>query len=269
MLENTMKISNGVTIPSLGYGTWQIDQSIAARCVHDALEVGYRHIDTAIAYGNEAGVGQAVRESGLKREDIFVTSKIPAEIKDYDGAKKAIDESLGRLDIGYLDLMLIHCPKPWSLYMTKFPKTYNKENLEVWKALSEAYEAKRIRSIGVSNFSIKDIKNIMEHSSIKPMVNQIPVFIGHVDRELIDFCKDNGILVEAYSPIATGRLLKRKDLQEMAGKYNVTVPQLCIRFDYQLGTLPLPKTTHKEYMVQNAAVDFEISHDDMETLLKL
>jgi len=269
MLEESVTLNTGAKMPVLGFGTWQIKEEDAEEAVSNALSLRYRHIDTAVAYHNEKAVGEAIRKSGIAREDIFLTSKVPAEAKSYKKAKEEIEGSLKRLGVDYLDLMLIHCPKPWALYLGHFPKSYDKENLEVWKALSEAKEAGKIRAIGVSNFSIKDLKNILEHSLIVPAVNQIPVHVGHVDQELIAFCKEQGIAVEAYSPIATGRLLKKKALAEMAGRYGVSVAQLCIRFCYQLGTVPLPKASHKEHMEQNTQIDFAISKGDMAALLAM
>ena len=263
-----MKLSNGVLIPVNGLGTWQTPNEIAAKVVKDGLDVGYRHIDTAIAYGNEVGVGEGIRLSNVKREDVFITSKVPAEVKNYEEAKRSINESLLRLKLDYVDLMLIHAPRPWAEMGANFTKNYNEENARVWKALEEAYEAGQCRSIGVSNFSIDDLKYLFKHCKIKPMVNQILLHVGVVDCELVKFCKDNDILVEAYSPIGTGRLLNNEALLKMAKKYDVSVAQLCIRYALNLQTVVLPKTTHKEFMVQNFNVEFNISDEDMERLNK-
>lgn len=267
IINEYFDLSNGVKIPKLGFGTWQIKNEDAARCVVDAVSVGYIHIDTASAYRNEEGVGEGVKACGKKREEIFITSKVPAEVKSYEGAKKIIEESLKKLDTPYIDLMLIHAPKPWSEMAIHSPRHYYKENLEVWKALTEAYNDKKIRAIGVSNFEVKDLENIIKNSSIAPMVNQIRIHIGHNPAEVIEFCKENGILVEAYSPIATGRLLKNKEAINIANDYNVSVARLSVRYTYQLGTLPLPKTTHKEHMVEDADIDnFVISDYHMKKL---
>lgn len=172
------------------------------------------------------------------------------------------------MDLGYIDLLLIHAPAPWP-EMVPNRKPYFKENLEVWRAMEEFYKIGLVKAIGVSNFNIADVKNILDNCEIKPMVNQIPAFIGYIEKETIEFCKENDILVEAYSPVATGRLLKSEHLKNIATKYGVTVPQLCIKFDYQLGLLPFPKSTHKEYMKENADLDFVISDEDMALLLNL
>ena len=266
ILQETYSLSNVVEIPKLALGTWQVSEEAVKPAVKSALGLGYRHIDTAAAYGNESGVGTAIRESGIPSEEIFVTTKVPAEFKTYEKAKQSIEKSLELL--GKVDLMLIHAPKPWIQMHTHFPRRYFKENPQVWRAFEEAYEAKKVGAIGVSNFQIDDLENLMAHSKIKPLVNQICVHIGKVPTKLIEFCKQEGILEEAYSPIATGKILKNKKIANIAEKYSVSTAQLCIRFCLQLGLLPLPKTTHPEYMRQNAEVDFEISKEDMQTLLE-
>ncbi len=269
MLKETMKMYDGTEIPVLGYGTWQIPEDIAARCVREALETGYRHIDTAAAYGNEHGVGEGIKMSGLKREEVFITSKVPAEIKTYEGAKASIEKSLELLDVDQIDLMLIHAPRPWKEMAPNNEKRYYEENVQVYRALEEAYQAGKLKTIGVSNFDPVDLQNIFGHCTVKPMVNQILVHIGNVPQETIDFCRENDIVVESFSPNATGQLKNCEAVTQMAEKYKVTVPQLGIRFDYQLGTVPLPKTTHREYMEENAALDFVISEEDMKQLLEV
>lgn len=266
-LETVWNLGNGRAIPSLGLGFWQVSREDAERVVLDGFEVGYRHIDTAIAYGNEEEIGIALSKASLPRESYFLTSKIPAQIKTYVEAKQAIEDSLTRLRTPYLDLMLIHAPKPWSeMRDPSKPYRYEKENLEVYRAMEEAYREGKIRSLGVSNFNVHDMENIIAHASVPLMVNQIPCYIGNVDEEVIGFAKRNGILIEGYSPLATGQLVHHPDVQKVAGKYGATIPQICIRFVYQLGALPLPKTTHKEFMESNAKIDFEISPKDMAAL---
>ncbi len=268
-IERKIKLSSGYEIPVLALGTWQTPADTASRVVMDAIEVGYRHIDTAIAYGNEEGVGEGIKRSRISRENLFITSKIPAEVKNYEDAKKCIDESLERLGLDYLDLMLIHAPKPWAVMWLPITKNYDKGNLEVWKALIEARDAGKIKSIGVSNFKIKDIENLINNTNEVPVVNQILLHIGKVDTNLIEYCKSKNIEIEAYSPMGTGRLIKNAKIKEIADKYNVTVPQLCIKYTLDLGTISLPKTTHKEFMIQNKNVDFEISAEDKDLLDKM
>lgn len=268
-IERKIKLSSGYEIPVLALGTWQTPADSASRVVMDAIEVGYRHIDTAIAYGNEEGVGEGIKRSRISRENLFITSKIPAEVKNYEDAKKCIDESLERLGLDYLDLMLIHAPKPWAVMWLPITKNYDKGNLEVWRALIEARDAGKIKSIGVSNFKIKDIENLINNTNEVPVVNQILLHIGKVDKDLIEYCKSKNIEIEAYSPMGTGRLIKNAKIKEIADKYNVTVPQLCIKYTLDLGTISLPKTTHKEFMIQNKNVDFEISAEDKDLLDKM
>ncbi len=261
------KLNNGNLIPTLAYGTWLIKNSDAERCVKLALEAGYRHIDTAQAYQNEEGVGLAIKNSGLKREEIFLTTKVMAEYKSYAKAKKSIDESLKKLGVDYIDLILIHCPQPWILLRSK--RRFFKENIEVWKALEEAYKEGKVRAIGVSNFLIDDLENIMNNCEIKPMANQILCHIGNTPSDVIKFCQENDIVVESYSPIAHGAALKDERIAEMAKKYNVSIAQLCIKYTLQLNTVSIPKASSKEHIEDNMKLDFEISDEDMIELIKL
>ncbi len=262
-------MNNGLSIPSIGYGTWLIDKADAKRCVMDAIEVGYRHIDTAQGYGNEKEVAEGIRESGIDRSEIFVTSKVMAELKDYESAKKSIQESLDKMGFDYIDLMLIHCPQPWAEY-NQNPYRYYKENAEVWRAMEEFYEQGKLKSIGISNFNIEDMKYLLSHSKIKPMVNQIPFHIGcSTDLKIVDFCQGNDILVEAYCPNGHGRLIDNPDIKRIADKYNVSVASLCIRFTLECNTVSLPKTMNKAHMIENLDIDFKISDSDMAYLKTL
>ena len=260
-------LSNGVKIPKVGYGTWLIKNEDAYECVRNAIDAGYTHIDSAQAYGNEENVGKAIRECGLPREKIFLTTKVKAEIKSYEKAKKSIEISLKTLGLDYIDLMLIHCPQPWALFRGK--RRFFKENKEVWRALEEAYKEGKIKSIGVSNFLVDDLQNILRDCEIKPMVNQILCHIGNTPMDVIKFCQENDIVVESYSPIAHGAALKNPAIVKMAEKYNVSVAQLCIKYTLQLDTVSLPKASSKEHIIDNLKLDFEISEEDMIELIKL
>lgn len=266
ILNETYTLSNQVTIPKLGLGTWFIDDARAAQAVRDAVAIGYRNIDTAQAYGNERGVGEGVRTASVPRAELFVSTKLAAEIKDYDGAIAAIEGSLTTLGLDYIDLMLIHAPQPWNDFRGG---DYADGNRQAWRALEEAYRAGRIRAIGVSNFLPADLENILSSSTVTPHVNQVLAHVGNTPSELIAYCRSHGILVEAYSPIAHGQMLKNPDVQEMAERYGVSVPQLCIRYTLQLGTVSLPKTANPDHMRSNAQVDFAISEADMSTLQNL
>lgn len=263
ILQETYTLNNGLKIPKLALGTWMIDDNKTEQAVQDAIQIGYRHIDTAQAYQNEAGVGRGIKASGIKREDLFITTKLAAEIKSYDGAVAAIEESLQKLGLDYIDLMIIHSPQPWNDFRGG---AYAEGNREAWKALEEAYTAGKLRAIGVSNFLIEDLNSILDNCSIKPMVNQVLAHIGKTPTALIEYNKDNDILTQAYSPIGHGVLLNHDVVVEMAKKYSVTVPQLAIRYCLELKLLPLPKTSSPDHMRSNANVNFTISDEDMEIL---
>ena len=267
--DENFTLSNNNLIPKIGFGTWQIENDLASFSVKTALTNGYRHIDTAIDYGNEVGVGKGIKESGIDRKEIFVTSKIPASIKTYEEAKRCIKESLERLDLEYLDLMLIHSPRPWEILWDESAPRYYEENIEVYKALEEAYFEGKIKNIGLSNFFIKDVDNILNNCKVKPVVNQICVYIGNTPLELINYCIDKNILVEAYSPFATGRITNNNTLKEIALKYNVSIPKLCLKYCLDINTLPLPKSTNYKHIIDNLDVDFDIDSKDIERLKKL
>lgn len=253
-------LANGVKIPVVGFGTWQTPPGdVTYNAVREALLAGYRHIDTAQAYGNEASVGKAILDSGIPRSEIFVTSKLPAEIKNYERAVRRIDYTMKNIGLDYIDLYLIHAPWPW----TEIGADYTKENIEVWKAMEEFYETGKTRSIGISNFNVKDTDAILENCRIRPMVNQIKLHIGHRQEEITTHNLKNGILVEGYSPLATGRLLNNGEIARIAEKYSKSVAQVSIRYVLQKGALPLPKSVHPDYIRQNLDINFEISEDDI------
>lgn len=265
IIDKKLKLLNGTEIPLLGLGTWLLNDRQAEKAIAWAVEDGYRHIDSAEAYKNEAGVGKAVRACGLPRSEIFVTSKVEAEFKTYERAKRAIDESLRRSGLDYLDLMLIHCPQPWKEYKVNQYR-YEKENLAVWRAMEEAYEEGKLKSIGVSNFEIDDLNNIIANAKIKPMVNQALCHIRNTPFELIEFCKKEGIVFEAYSPIGHGEILSDPDIKAIADKHGVSVAQLCIRYCLELGLVVLPKGSSYEHIKENSLVDFSIGEEDMNSL---
>lgn len=265
ILKEYYTLENGVKIPKLGLGTWFIPDADAAKAVKAAAELGYRHFDSAQAYGNEHGVGEGIRTCGIPREELFVVSKVAAEHKTYAEAKAGIDETLKKMGLDYLDMMIIHSPQPW-VEVNQSDNRYEEGNREAWRALEEAYKAGKLRAIGISNFQIGDIESLVKTAEIKPMVNQILLHISNTPLELAEYCQKNGIVVEAYSPIAHGEILNQPEIKAIADKYGVTVPQLCIRYTIQLGTVSLPKTANPAHMQANAQVDFEISAEDMETL---
>ena len=253
---------NGVQIPKVGFGTWQTPNEQAYEAVIHALNAGYRHIDTAVVYENETGVGKAIKDSGIPREELFITTKIPADIKTYEGAVASIEKSLVDLGLDYIDLHLIHAPWPWS----EVGKDCKDGNVEVWKALIEYYNAGKIRSIGVSNFHIADVEYLIEKTNFKPMVNQIRFFIGNTQEPITQYCQANNILIEAYSPMATGELISNEIVQKIADKYNTTNSKICLRYCIERNTLPLPKSVTKSRIYDNIDLDFEISKEDMKYL---
>ena len=259
MYNETITLNNGVKIPQLGLGTWFIDDDKAA------VKLGYRHMDTAQAYGNERGVGEGIRTCGVPREELFVVSKVAAEHKTYEEAKAGIDETLKKMELDYLDMMIIHSPQPW-VEVNQSENRYVEGNRQAWRALEEAYNEGKLKAIGVSNFQIEDLESLMETAKVKPMVNQVLCHISNTPLELIEFCQKSNIAIEAYSPIAHGEILNQPEIKAIADKYGVTVPQLCIRYTLQLGAISLPKTANPEHMESNAKVDFTISAEDMETL---
>jgi diketogulonate reductase-like aldo/keto reductase len=230
--------------------------------VRTALDAGYRHIDTAAAYGNEASVGRAVRDSGIPREELFITTKLRAEIKNAAGARAAFERSTATLDLGLIDLYLIHAPWPWA----ERGSDHKAGNIEVWKVFEELYGDQRVRSIGVSNYDVADLESLTAATEVVPHANQIRWFIGNTQQETTAWCEAHDVLVEGYSPLATGRLLNDDRLAALAEKYGVSVAQLSIRYLLEHGVLPLPKSVTPERIRANAELDFDIAPDDVATL---
>ncbi|CEI82726.1 2,5-diketo-D-gluconic acid reductase [Oceanobacillus oncorhynchi subsp. incaldanensis] len=264
ILNETYQLSNKIEIPKIGLGTWFIDNDDAAQAVIEAVKLGYRHIDRAQAYGNESSISQGIINCGVNREDLFITTKLAAEVKSYEEAVSSINQSLEKLNLDYIDMMIIHSPQPWMEFDGE--ERFFEGNREAWRALEEAYEAGKLRAIGVSNFQKEGLDNILYHCNVKPIVNQILAHISNTPFDLIAYTQEQGILVEAYSPIAHGELFKNEEVAAIAEKYDVSIPQLSIRYTLQLGLLPLPKTANPEHMKNNADVDFTISDEDMEFL---
>ena len=265
-LTSTYQLSNGVKIPMVGFGTWQTPSGqIAKDAVLTALEAGYRHIDTAAAYENEASVGQAISESGLAREALFITTKLWNKIGTYEEAKVAIDTSLEKLNLTYLDLYLIHWPNPLA-----FRDRWQERNAQVWRAMEEALEAGKIRALGVSNFHPHHLEALLKTAKIKPVVNQILLNPSDQQEPLVASNQAHHILSEAYSPLGTGKIFEVVELQTLGQKYGKTVAQLVLRWSLQKGFLPLPKSVTKERIIENIALfDFEISPTDMATIDQL
>ncbi len=268
ILNETYKMNNGLEIPKIALGTWLIDDEKVAESVRQAIKMGYRHIDTAQGYENERGVGEGVRTCGIEREKIFVTSKVAAENKSYNLAKNSIDKSLKSMGLDYIDMMIIHSPQPW-VEVNRSENRYFEENKEVWAAMQDAVQEGKVKTIGVSNFLKEDIRNILSVCKIRPAVNQVLSHISNTPFDLIDYCKEENILIEAYSPIAHGEILKNEEVLKIAKKYGVTVAQICIKYNLQFGMVVIPKTDKPDHMKSNADLDFVISDEDMEILKRI
>ncbi len=267
IFDETLTMNNGLKIPKMALGVWEIPDAETPKAVEAAIQMGYRHIDTAQAYGNERGVGEGVKKSGIGRDKIFINSKVAAEIKNYKEAKTSIDETLEKMGLDYLDMMIIHNPQPWN-EVNQSSDRHFEGNLETWRAMEDAVKEGKLRTIGVSSFEKEDLDNLIKNSSTKPAVNQILVHIGETPMDLIDYNQVNDIVVEAFSPIAHGAALNNPEIKKMADKYGVSVPQLCIRYDWQLNCVVLPKSANPAHMKSNADIDFVISNEDMEKLKK-
>lgn len=265
--HETYTLNTGATIPKIGFGTWQIPNGDEAyNSTAFALKSGYRHIDTARVYGNEESVGKAIADSGIARSDIFLTTKLPADVKTHEGALESFQTSITTLGVDYVDLYLIHAPWPW----TDREGDYTEGNIAAWKALEKIYHSGRAKAIGVSNFSVSDIQTILDNGTVVPAANQIKFFIGNTEKEDPTlFCQSRGIIIEAYSPLATGRILDKPEVQAIANKYGKSVAQISIRYTIQRGTVTLPKSTHKEYILENADINFKIDDEDMTYLNEL
>ena len=264
-----MILRNGIDIPDIGFGTWNIPYGEdCEKAVFEAIKAGYRHIDTAGAYGNERSVGlgvkAAIREGLIKdRADVFITSKLWNTNRSYNKAFRGFDKSMRNLDLDYIDLYLIHWPANKVRY-----KNPSEVNAVTWQALEELYEEGRAKSIGVSNFLPHHIEELKKSAKVLPMVNQIELHVGYMQEGVVAYNENNGIVTEGYSPLGTGALLDNEILCEMAKKYQTTVPNICISFLRKRGIIPLPKTTSPDRMSENLRL-IRIDEEDMEILNKL
>lgn len=259
-------LANGVKIPCIGYGTWQTpDGETAAACVKAALDAGYRHIDTAFAYGNETGVGEGLRRSGVARQEIFLTSKHWVTERGYEKTVKAVETSLRLLGTDYLDLYLVHWP-----CVAKLTPEWKEVNADTWRGFERMYKDGKLRAIGVSNFFPNHLEALTDMCEIRPMVNQLEFHPGYTQMDHIRWSQEHGMLAQAWSPLGSGAVLADPTLNAIAAKYGKSVAQLCVRFALQCDVLPLPKSTKPERISANAEVfDFEITAEDMATLMGL
>lgn len=264
-ITDTFKIYNGAEIPCMGLGTWQSKDDTATAAVLSALALGYRLIDTAAAYGNEKGVGAGIRQSGLKREEIFVTSKLRNADHGYKATLDVFDLTMEKLGLEYLDLYLIHWPNP-----VQFRTHWEAATAGTWAAFEELYKKGKIKAIGVSNFMPHHIDTLMKTAKIKPMVNQLKLCPSVTQPEAVEYCRKNGIVVEAYSPFGTGGIFKVEEMRRLADKYGKTIGQICLRWCLQKGFVSLPKSANPMRIKENTEIfDFELTDKDIDLISNL
>lgn len=256
-------LSNGVKMPNLAFGTFKVNEGDDVQIILDAINVGYRHFDTAAFYNTEEALGKAIKKSGIPREEFFITTKVWKTSMGYEGAKKSFEESLEKLDMDYVDLLLIHWPRPDA------ESDWKKLDIETWKAFEEIYKEGKTKAIGVSNFLNNHMQNILDNCEVVPMVNQIEFHPGYIQKDVVDFDKKHGIVVEAWSPLGRERVFKDKLLNKLAEKYGKSVAQICLAFALQMDVVPLPKSSSVERMKQNMDIDFELEKEDFEKILNM
>lgn len=267
-INSPLRLNNGVTIPCVGYGTFRTPADVAEQTVADAIEVGYRHIDTAAVYGNEEAVGKGIKDSGIDRHRLFVTSKLWNTERGYESTKKALDESLEKLGMDYLDLYLIH----WPANQKQFGDRAAEINAETWRAMEDAYHEGKIRALGLSNFMPHHVTDLMKTAKVAPAVDQIEVHPGWPHTQEVKYLQAHNILVEAWGPLGGqgAKVLTNPTMEKLAAKYGKTTAQISLRWILQQGVLPLPKSVHPDRMVQNTQIfDFELSDEDMKTISEL
>ncbi|MCI8649094.1 MAG: aldo/keto reductase [Anaerotruncus sp.] len=265
-MTDSYTLQNGVTIPCVGFGTWQTPAGeVAVESVKEAIRQGYRHIDTAARYENEQSVGQAIKECGVPREELFITTKLANTDHGYKATLEAFERSMEKLGLEVLDLYLVHWPNPLA-----FRDCFEQSTAETWQAMEELYQSGKVRAIGVSNYFPRHLEVLDRTAKIPPMVNQIRLYPGYRQQELVEYCRNRGMLLEAYSPLGTGKLLDAPELVPIAERYGKSVAQVCLRWSLQMGFLPLPKSVTPARIKQNLELfDFSLSSADMAVLSNL
>lgn len=260
------RLNNNMQIPNIAFGTWKFhNDETTTQIIKNAIESGYRYIDTAKAYGNEEYIGKGIKESKVDRKDIIIGGKLWNDDRGFDNIIKACKETIERLNCEYLDIYLVHWPASKAVH-----SNWKEINEETWKAMEHLYEKGFAKAIGVCNFKVNQLEELIKNVKIKPMINQIEFHPGFMQKEIVNYCMKKDIIVEAWSPLGSGKMLKKEELKEIAIKYNKDVAQLCIKWCLQNGVLPIPKTKEIDRMKSNLNVsDFEISNEDMEYLNNL
>ncbi len=262
-INSTYTLRNGVTIPKIAFGTWQLEEGKTAYdAVSKALELGYRHIDTAAIYGNEKSVGKAIKSSGIKREELFITTKLWNTEHSYGKALAAFESSIEKLALEQLDLYLVHWPNP-PYVRDRFEETTK----ETWSAMEKLYQNNKVRAIGVSNYLPWHLEVLLKNATIDPMVNQICVYPGLVDEKTIAFSEKEGMLIEAYSPLGRGAVLEATEIREIAEKYGKSPAQVALRWSLDKGYLPLPKSATPNRIEENMEIfDFSLTQEEINKL---
>ncbi|MGV0937682.1 aldo/keto reductase [Empedobacter falsenii] len=261
-MEN-FKLSNGIEIPAIGFGTWLLEGEKVTEPLKIALAKGYTHIDTAAIYKNEKEIGAVLKAENVDRSKLFITSKCWNTERGYEKAMAAFEQTLADLQTDYLDLYLIH----WPANETQFPDSWAELNAGTWRAFEEIYKSGKAKAIGVSNFNINHLEALFETAEIKPMVNQIEIHPGHSQPKLVDFCKQHNLLVEAWSPLGSGRILENELIVSLADKYNVSVGQICINYCLAKEILPLPRSSSEKNIEANlTSNNFKLSAEDVKAI---
>lgn len=264
-IQDRIALSNGTKIPCVGFGTWKTPAETATQAVKTAIETGYRHIDTATAYRNEDAVGAGIAQSGIAREELFVTTKLWNPDQGYQSTLDACDRSLQALGLEYVDLYLIHWP-----HDRKYFDNWEEMNCETWRAFEALYQAGKVRAIGLSNFRPHHIENILKNCTIRPMVDQVEIHPGMPQTEILDYCKTHDMLVEGWSPLSTGKIFEVPEMQAMAQKYGKSIAQVCLRWSVQRGVIPLPKSVTPSRIAENAQIfDFTLEDCDIAAISAL
>lgn len=253
-IHETVELTHGLFMPKIGLGTYGLKKEDTKDLVLTALKLGYRHIETAPIYLNEREIGQAIESSGIDRDEIFITSKVPPHIKTFDGTIRVARKTMDHLGVDYLDALLINNPVPWG----KEGEDYAKENLDVWRALESLYEDEVVARIGVSNFDVEDLEKLLPDTKIGPMINQLGIFVGHTLDRLRDYCLKHEIIVQAHSPLARGRLLGLKELRDVASRYRETPARIAIRYVLEKGAYPIVKASSEKHLKENLVHDLNL-----------